>query len=240
MALSAADVDELISLLQRDPVLKDRVRNAILAEDFLALPGIVARLGERIDTLTQRIDTLTERMDALTGRIDALTQRLDSFVVETREQFANVNTRLNRLEGKVGNLQGGHYELNYYRNLGSRLGRRFDRVRPVQAVDLPGIVEARDSGVISEEEWEDVLLIDSAAFARPRETPEREVVVMLELSLVVDVGDVNRAYRRAEIVRKAGLDAQGCVDGESILPEAKTEAARLGVVLLVSKEGVAA
>ncbi len=37
MAFTAAEVEEFIGAIQQDPALRDRVRNAILADDFLAL-----------------------------------------------------------------------------------------------------------------------------------------------------------------------------------------------------------
>jgi hypothetical protein len=41
MAFSPADIESFIAALHSDPQLRDRVRDASLADDFLALPGIV-------------------------------------------------------------------------------------------------------------------------------------------------------------------------------------------------------
>ncbi|MCC6382472.1 MAG: hypothetical protein IT304_08175 [Dehalococcoidia bacterium] len=60
MAFTAAEVEELIEALQREPQLRDRLRNAILTDDFLALPGIVRQLGERIERLTERMGLAAE------------------------------------------------------------------------------------------------------------------------------------------------------------------------------------
>ncbi len=45
MVMSAEDIEAFIAELQRDPQLRDRARNVILADDFLELPKIVVRLG---------------------------------------------------------------------------------------------------------------------------------------------------------------------------------------------------
>ncbi len=114
MAFSREDVEALIVELQRDPQLRDRVRSAILADDFLALPRIVADLGEkvgqlteRMDRLTQRMDQLTERMDQLTERMDQLTQRMDQ-LTERMDQLAErmdqLAERMDQLTGRVDAL----------------------------------------------------------------------------------------------------------------------------------------
>ena len=72
---------------------------------------------------------------------------------------------------------------------------------------------------------------------RPRRQPDSpESVILIELSIVVDTDDVARAARRADIVRKLGIPAIPCVDGEVITPQAVSLAEHDGVMALVRKQ----
>ena len=126
MAFSPADIEQFIEAVQANPSLRDRVRDAILHADFLSLPGIVARLGDRIEELAiqdarlgERMDQLTERMDHLTMRIDQLTARVDQLT----EQVKALTVRLGRMDGRLGNLEGDFWEFRYTSRLSQMLGQ---------------------------------------------------------------------------------------------------------------------
>jgi hypothetical protein len=69
MAFTTAEIDEFIAALQQDPQLRDRVRNAILADDFLALPGIVRQLGEDLRALVAEVRSMRGDLGRITGRL---------------------------------------------------------------------------------------------------------------------------------------------------------------------------
>jgi uncharacterized protein YoxC len=100
MAFTPEQVEDFIAALQDDPRLRDRVRDAILADDFLALPGIVRSIGDRLDRLTERFDQLTERVDQLTERVDQLTERVDRLT----ERFDQLTERVDQLTERVDRL----------------------------------------------------------------------------------------------------------------------------------------
>ena len=216
MAFTPADVDAFIEAIQHDPLLRDRVAKAILHEDFLALPGIVARLGERIEQLAVRMDALTERMDAQTLRMDELIR---------------VTTNL---AGRTGNLEGWRFEAEYRDRLASHLARRYRGVRPLVLGNMPALIKALDDGRIGEQEWDDVIRLDASAEGRPRGGGD-EMVIVMELSRTVDINDVERVARRADIIRRAGVIVDAIVDGDQIEPLAHGRLADLGVISFVSR-----
>lgn len=216
MAFTPADVDAFIEAIQHDPLLRDRVAKAILHEDFLALPGIVARLGERIEQLAVRMDALTERMDAQTLRMDELIR---------------VTTNL---AGRTGNLEGWRFEAEYRDRLASHLARRYRGVRPLVLGNMPALIKALDDGRIGEQEWDDVIRLDAAAEGRPKGGGD-EMVIVMELSRTVDINDVERVARRADIIRRAGVIVDAIVDGDQIEPLAHGRLADLGVISFVSR-----
>ena len=230
MALTPADIEEFISALHDDAGLRERVRGAILADDFLALPGITAQLAERMDQFADRMDALTARMDELAQRMDALT-----------EIVAKLVARVDHMDGRLGNVEGGLYELKYDRNLGAHLARRYRKVSRVIPADVDAVAKAYDDGLISEEEWDDLHRVDMVASATRRQNRSGGITfVVLEVSVTVDERDVARASRRAGIMRKAGIEVEAAVGGENINAGAITLARELGVTVLISKEADAA
>ncbi len=201
-----------------------------LHEDFLALPGIVARLGDRLDTLTEHVDALTQRVDALTQQVDALAERIDALTI----QVSQMARQMAHMDGRLGSVEGQLYESKYVDNLASRLVFRYRKVHPIVLGNVVQIIRAVDDGRISKQEWDDLVLLDAAAYGRPIGGGD-ELVVAMELSKTVDVNDVERAARRAAIIRRSGLVVEACVDGEQIEPLAQSRLADLGVFSFVER-----
>ncbi len=242
MAFALADVDALIEAISNDPLLRERVVKALLHEDFLALPGIVARLGERIDRLTERMDASNDRMDALTQRMDTFAERMETLAehMDTLTQRVDLLTLQGNqlvtltasMNGRMGNIEGTLYEERYADRLASHLAHYYRAVRPLILGNVPELLAALDDGRINGPEWDDMILLDAAARVRPKVGGDEKVVVM-ELSLTVDVNDVERVARRADIIRRAGFVVDACVDGQRIEPLAQGRLADLSVISFV-------
>ncbi len=237
MAFALTDFDAFIEAINADPQLRERVVKAILHEDFLALPSIVARLGDRLDqvaeqlaALTVRMDALTVRMDALTVHMDALTERMDAMTLRMDELIR----LMNKLDGRTGNLEGWRFEAEYRDRLASHLARRYRGVRPLVLGNVQALLEALDDGRIADPEWDDIIRLDAAAHVRPRAGGD-DLVVVMELSKTVGIDDVERVARRADIIRRAGFVVDACVDGEQIDLLAQRRLAGLGVISFVDK-----
>jgi len=268
MALSPADIESFITALHEDAALRDRVRGALLSDEFLALPESLrqldermanahaehvarmnalderiteldARLTARLDALSERIDRLTERMDALTERMDALTVRMDALTVQMDARFNQMDTRFNRIEGRLGNVEGWQYEARYRDRLTSHLAPRVRKVRLISPVDLDAVFDAYDAGEITDAEWNDLHRLDILA-AGSRAGASGEQIFAIEVSITVDRTDVSRAKRRAALLERVGIDTEPAVDGDHILADARALAAELGVTVLVREPADAA
>ena len=267
MTLSESDVEEFIVLLQDDPRLRDRVRNAILADDFLALPGLVRQLSEDMIHLRASVSTLVEESARQRGDIQSLVQEsarqrgdiqaLTAVVATIGDDLKLLGTEVKALgaevkalgvevtalavearsqRGDLGRINGRLYEFEYERRLGGRIGKHFSFERDSHVSQYPPVVEAYIDGRLSESEWDDLNLADITVIGKPRRQQDApESVIVIELSIVVDTDDVVRALRRAEIVRKLGIPAIPCVDGEVITPQAVWMAKADGVMALVRK-----
>lgn len=261
MALTEADIEQFITELQANPQLRDRVRDVILAQDFLALPGIVERLGERIEALALQDEQLGRRMDQLGRRVDQLGERVDQLgqrVDQLGERVAQLGQRvdqlgrrmddlteivkqlglkMDRFEGRLGNVEGDVYETKYVVNLGSHVFKHLRRARRVFPSDVTPVFEARRAGKITDSEWDDMHDLDVLAVGidATSTSESAETYLAIELSVVVDRSDVERATRRAEILRRAGIPVTAAVDGRAITTDAEQAAKELGVAVFVRK-----
>ncbi len=67
MAFSPADIEQFIEAVQADPSLRDRVRDAILHADFLALRAIAERLAVQDGAMPTRTTSISEAPVQLTS-----------------------------------------------------------------------------------------------------------------------------------------------------------------------------
>ncbi|MEX1103300.1 MAG: hypothetical protein WED87_03560, partial [Dehalococcoidia bacterium] len=186
---------------------------------FLRLPATVERLADR--------------MDQLALRMDQLTQRLDQFAAETQTNF-------DRLDGRVGNIEGRQYESDYRQNLASHLAEWFEGVRLAIPGNVPELTAALRSGRFSQRQWRSLIALDVLARVNPPvASRSADYFIAIELSKVVDLSDVDRAAERAELIKLAGLEAVAAVDGLAILPEALAAAEARGVMSLVYRGSAA-
>ncbi|NJN84063.1 MAG: hypothetical protein HC802_18520 [Caldilineaceae bacterium] len=96
------------------------------------------------------------------------------------------------------------------------------RGKEVKSEELHQLLAAgADAGVISEDEYEEILLADVVARGRFTRTGE-EVYVVAEVSWGVGEDDVIRASERAALLAKLGTRTVPVVAGEWITPDAVT------------------
>ncbi len=227
-------VDELTqrvdTLTQRMDVLTQRVDT--LTQRMDELTQRVDSLTQRMDELTQRVDALTQRMDELTQRMDELTQRVDALTVDIQRLTLNVaelSGTVRRLSDRLDRVVGDILELRYREHAGGYFGTWVRGARVIAPVELEETLQER----LTYDEVLDVLRLDLLVRGRWRALPEApEVWLAVEVSSVIDEGDVARAWRRARLLRRAGYRAVPVVAGERIIPEAQAsaQAQTVGVV----------
>ena len=172
-------------------------------------------LRETVDANAARVDaalaTLAERMVELTARVDTLAQRMDQLTAIVEKLVI----RSDRHEGTL-------LELKFRDRLPSYLGRYLRRAKVVQPADLLDEVEPR----LESAEVDDFLRADVLAQGTVNGEP---TYVIGEVSYTAEAGDVERAARRATLLRKASLPAVGLVACEVVRPETLAYAREQGV-----------
>ncbi len=183
------------------------------------------RLETAVTKLTQAQNRTEQRSDRLETALYELAQAQKRTELEIQQLTATQKAMLIDL----GQLVGERFERLYRDRAPAYFGRILRRARSLSLQELEATLEAH----LSDDELADALLLDAVVSGRVvGMTDSPQVVLALEVSSVVDSGDVERAVRRAGLLRKAGLLAVPAVAGAKVTQGAG-EAAQLASVLLV-------
>jgi hypothetical protein len=98
-----------------------------------------------------------------------------------------------------------------------------------QVADL--LQDARQTGVISDRDYQEALASDLLWGGQTRDSPQ-PIVLVLEASWMVGHIDVERAARRAAVLRQAGLRALPVAAGQESPPNTQDDARRSGVAIV--------
>ncbi|MDI3317252.1 MAG: hypothetical protein QJR14_06520, partial [Bacillota bacterium] len=167
-------------------------------------------------------------LEALTARVDALTARVESLAAAQQRMEEVVQ----QLLVDVAALKGDSLERKFCESAPAYLGRRYRRGRVLSKQELvDALDEAVDQGRLDEAEsdaiLEEIRLADAVVRARDA---EGEILLVAEVSAVVDRDDVARAVRRARVLERLGVRTRPGVAGrrftegaESLLAEGSIE-----------------
>ena len=165
------------------------MRSLILSQDLLDLP-------DRFDRFVEAHSQFVEAQHGFNARIE-------QFIAEQQEANRLNNSRLNNIEGRLGNLDGAEYER---RSRNRALGRAMAEFRftgAYVALHQGGHIDPRFMSSISR-------AIDRGDITRQRtgDLLETDVIVssgdnrhsVFEVSITADNDDIHRARARAEIL----------------------------------------
>jgi hypothetical protein len=260
MPFTVADFHDLIRLLEEHPDWQTELRRVLLSQDLLDLPRTVQELATAQRRTEEAITRLTERMEQgfaeaaterhelrqdltqLTGRVDRLTDRVEQGFTDAAEDrqrirtvmaqgFTDAATDRRDMRHDIEQLKGLGQE-RFYRD---RAAAIFGRLL-VQGYDATNQVadrlqEARQTGVISDRDYQEALAADLLWGGQTRDS-RQPIVLVLEASWTVGHIDVDRAARRAAVLRQAGLRALPVAAGQEWPPNMQDDARRSGVAIV--------
>lgn len=230
MAFTVNDLEDFIGVLRQHPEWRRRVRDEIIGEDMAESNARFVRIEATLERIAADIERIWAGFAEHDAKIDSLIATTGGLVVKTDALAVSVN----RLEGKVGNLEGSDYERKF--NAMSRLGEPYRRAERVYLGNVDELLDARDNGVLTLAELDQLSSLDFLFRARRGKGPEApEVFIAFEVSKTVDANDVRRAAERAALIRRAGLDAEAFAGGQLVTPQAAALAAELGVQLVLDR-----
>ncbi|MFZ8861311.1 MAG: hypothetical protein ACO2PP_12565 [Thermocrinis sp.] len=184
---------DLMQALRENPEWLRKLRRTILTQELLPLPS---KFGKFRRSVKEKFNTIEEQMRDLREKMDALEKRL-------QEVEKKVDEIKKRLDMDVCFLKGMWVEAEVKKNVHPLFSEHLSNVKLVGKKRINKILSLpMEKGTISKEEREDVLRLDLIVEGTLISTKE-PVFVAVEASYTIDEADVQRAIRRAEILKKA-------------------------------------
>ena len=224
--------DEFADLLEQDEEYHARIQRALIPRELLLLPEAFARFQTRVEArftqVDQEIASVRAEMREGFARVDVRFAQVDTEIASVRaemregfarvdEQFAEVRAELQRQAAEqrrqandIAKLKGLVLELIFDKRAPAVFGRYWRRVRVVPATEICELAESIQP--LTPEEEESLYRTDAYVMG-VRKSDGREIIGVAEVSWTVDIGDVARAQRRAEVLTKRGLLAVPVVAG---------------------------
>jgi hypothetical protein len=203
-----------------------------LRQDLTQLTGRVDRLTDRVEQgfTDAAEDRQRIRTDMAQGFTDAAEDR-QRIRTDMAQGFTDAATNRRAMRRDIGQLKGLGQE-QFYRD---RAAAIFGRLL-VQGYDATNQVadrlqEARQTGVISDRDYQEALAADLLWGGQTRDS-RQPIVLVLEASWTVGHIDVDRAARRAAVLRQAGLRALPVAAGQEWPPNMQDDARRSGVAIV--------
>ena len=233
MAFTVQDYNDLVRLVAAHPEL----RRLVLSDELLTLPEIVRELAEaqrrheeRLAGVEERLARLEEAVAALTVQVQTLTRDVEALTGEVRE----LTRAQHRTEDRVGHMLGDLLELRYREHAAGYFSQWLRRVRVVPPETLEETLEA----ALSRQDVLDILRLDLLVSGRWLALPDTpEVWLAVEVAAVLNEADVARAWRRAELLRRAGYRTLPVVAGERITQDAEASARAQSVGVVQDGQG---
>ena len=210
MPFTVEDFQDLVQLLDERPQWRSELRRLVLSDEYLALPEQLAEfrrdMEQRFIEVEKQIADLRRDTEAHFHRVNVQIGRLQ---VETKA-----------LRNDVGQLKGENLERRYRERAHAYFGRLLRKGRVVGSQELSDLLEeAADRGVLSQSDREEVAWADLIMRGRWR-ADGRQVMVLAEVSWVVDRNDVRRAVDRAALLSRLGTPVVPVVAGDSVTERA--------------------
>ena len=211
------------------------------------IASVRAEMREGFARVDAEIASVRAEMREGFAQVDARFVQVDTEIASVRaemregfarvdEQFAEVRAELQRQAAEqrrqandIAKLKGLVLELIFDRRAPAVFGRYWRRVKVVPATEICELAESIQP--LTPEEEESLYRADAYVMG-VRKSDGREIIGVVEVSWMVDIGDVERAQRRAEVLMQRGLLAVPIVAGGEATQTAE-QAAQQGACALL-------
>jgi hypothetical protein len=227
----------LVELAQAQKRTEERVEELAQAqkrteERVEELAQAQKRTEERVEELAQAQKRTEERVEELAQaqkRTEERVEELAQAQKRTEAALHDLATTQKAMLIDLSQLVGERLERQYRDRAPAYFGRILRRTRALSLQDLEIALEPH----LTEDELADALLLDAVISGLVAGRADAlQVVLALEVSSVIDRGDVERAVRRAALLRKAGMLAVPTVAGPKLTQGAADIAQSAGVLLV--------
>ena len=226
--------EQFADLVEQDEAYRERIQRALIPRELLLLPEAFARfqarVEERFTQVDQEIANVRAEMRAGFARVDERFAQVDEQFAEVRAEQQRQAAEQRRQANDIAKLKGFVLELIFDRRAPAVFGRYWRRVKVVPATEICELAESIQP--LTPEEEESLYRADAYVMG-VRKSDGREIIGVVEASWMVDIGDVERAQRRAEVLMQRGLLAVPVVAGGEATQTAEQAAQRGACALLL-------
>ena len=214
MPFTVEDFQDLVQLLDERPEWRSELRRLVLSDEYLALPE---QLAEFRRDMEQRFIEVEKQIADLRRDMEQRFCEVEKQIAELR---GDTDVHFHRVNVQIGQLKGENLERRYRERAHAYFGRLLRKGRVVGSQKLSDLLEeAADRGVLSQSDREEVAWADVIMRGRWR-ADGRQVMVLAEVSWVVDRNDVRRAVDRAALLARLGTPVVPVVAGDSVTERA--------------------
>lgn len=223
------DIADFVRIINEQPEWNDTIRGILLGRELLELPQ---RFAEFVRVTEENNRLVAERLG-----------RLEADMADMKDWRTETTRRLDRIEGRLGNLEGAEAERRVHSDIVNIASRRLrlTHAHIIQSWIVPrspefqGLInDAEDQGIITEEQGDHLERADVILSARRRD--DRQAVhAVAEVSINVADYDITRARERADTLSAImGTPALALTVGGNIEPAQQELADSLGVATIIT------
>ncbi len=221
-------VERLVSWQQKTEARLERLEQAV--ERLVSWQQKTEARLERLEQAVERLVIWQQKTESRLARLEEEMTRLAEAQRKTEEHLRALTRRVDRIEIRLDKVYGWFLEERFRRRVFAYLGthgfRRPRALEPAEMIDQ--IEQGFDAGRLTEEERNTLFQVDAVVEAVHQ---GQRIFFIAEVSSVVDVYDVERAYQRAQLWSRLAPDVEvhALVVGESMPEKARHRAEQLGV-----------
>ena len=232
--VTADIVEEIIKVVDENPVALEALRARLLTRELLETPARLARLSESHERLTESherfAESTNERLDSLESTLRQFIATTNEFIATTNEFIATTNKFIESANKRFDSLDTttkalrhdvGVFKGHYARDLAEKMafsiahehGFAFKRVVPKEAVWE--MINASDTSGISGDDLRSFSVAD--LIIQAADAGGADCYIAAEVSYTAHWDDAERAIRNAEfIARFTRRDAHPLVAGVDV------------------------
>ena len=229
------DIADFVRIINEQPEWNDTIRGIILGRELLELPQ---RFAEFVRVTEENNRLVAERL----GRLDSNVAQLQTDMSDMKDWRAETTRRLDRIEGRLGNLEGAEAERRVHSDIVNIASRRLGLTHAhiiqswivARSPEFQGLInDAEDQNIITEEQGDHLERADVILSARRRD--DRQAVhAVAEVSINVADYDITRARERADTLSAVmGTPALALTVGGNIGLAQQELADSLGVTTVI-------
>ncbi len=219
MPFTVEDFRDLVQLLEERPQWRAEMRRLVLGDEYLALPEQIAELRRdterRLGEVEVQVAELRREVVELRRDMERRFNVVDEKIEQLQEDVGQLKEDVGMLKDDVGQLKGENLERRYRERGHGYFGKLVRRTHVLTTNEISALLDdAMDQGVLSRDDVSAIGLAD--VIVRGRSWADGQpVMVLAEVSSVVDRSDVQRAADRAARLAKLGTPVLPVVAGGS-------------------------